>query len=356
MPMKQSSRFLLHLFVTASILAFCFGISLILQKNSSADSLFISIFVLGAFLTALLTDRYLYGISFSLVSVLAVNFAFTFPYFHLNFSIPENLVSAVIMMVISVVTCTLTTKLKTQEAIKARGEKEKMRADLLRAVSHDLRTPLTTIYGASSTLMEHTADLSQEQKFKMLQSIKEDAQWLTAMVENLLSITKLDDKNVKIIKTSIVLDEFVDSVLIKFQKRHPGKEILIDLPEEFISIPMDAMLIQQVVINLLDNAVQHAKGMTELHLQVFTRGMTAVFEIWDNGCGIAPERLRHIFDGYACNDSVPPDSSRSNAGIGLSVCSAIIKAHGGTIQAQNRKDGGALFRFTLDMDVLNNEQ
>ena len=353
--MKRGCQTIVHSILTVFILAFCFGAGLLLQKISSTDSLFISIFILGAFLTSLFTEGYIYGIFFSLVGVLAVNFAFTFPYFRLNFSIPENLASAVIMMIISVATCTLTTQLKMQEAIKARGEQEKMRADLLRAVSHDLRTPLTTIFGASSTLIEHQEDLTQEQSITLLKSIREDAQWLTGMVENLLSITRLDDKNVKIIKTSIVLDEFIDSVLIKFQKRHPGQEISLSLPEEFISIPMDAMLIEQVVINILDNAVQHAKGMTQLHMRVLPTDRCAVFEIWDNGCGISPERLRHIFEGYASNDNVPPDSSRSNAGIGLSVCSAIIKAHGGEIQAENRKDGGALFRFTLDMDVLTNE-
>lgn len=337
-------------------MAVCFCTGFLLQTTYATDSLLTSVFVLGAFLTSLLTDGYIYGVAFSLISVIAVNFAFTFPYFQINFTIPENLAAAIIMMIVAVATCTLTTKLKKQEAIKAQVEKEKMRADLLRAVSHDLRTPLTTIYGASSAILENGTNFSEAQKTKMLQNIKEDAQWLTRMVENLLSVTRLDDKHVKIIKTPTVLDEFIDAVLIKFQKRYPDQEVILELPDEFITIAMDAMLIEQVVINLLENAVQHAKGMTMLRLKVVTTAQQAIFEISDNGCGIAPDRLRHMFDGYYRNGGTPSDSSRSNAGIGLSVCSAIINAHGGDIQAQNRKNGGALFRFTLNMEVQGDEQ
>ena len=161
--------------------------------------------------------------------------------------------------------------------------------------------------------------------------------------------------NVKIIKIPSVLDEFIDSVLLKFQKRYPDYDVIVELPDDFVSIPMDAMLVEQVVINILENAVQHAHGMTQLSLKVFTIADKAIFEIRDNGCGIEPERLKVIFQGYYHEDHVPSDSRRSNAGIGLSVCSAIIRAHGGDIQAQNRKSGGALFRFTLDMEDATDE-
>lgn len=354
--MKRFANILINLSATVFIMLLCFGAGFLLQKNAATDSMLTAVFVLGAFLTSLVTVDYIYGIVFSLGSVVMVNFAFTFPYFQVNFTIPENLTAAIIMLVVATVTCTLTTKLKRQEAIKARGERERMRADLLRAVSHDLRTPLTTIYGASSAMLENSSEFTDEQKTKMLIGIKEDAQWLTQLVENLLSITRLDGQNVNILKTATVLDEFIDAVLIKFQKRYPKQEVTVELPEDFTVIPMDAMLIEQVIINILENAVQHATGMTQLSMKVFSIGDKAVFEIRDNGCGISPERLKYIFDGYFHEEHVPSDSHRSNAGIGLSVCSAIIKAHGGHIQAQNRKNGGILFRFTLDMEVQSNEQ
>ena len=112
-------------------------------------------------------------------------------------------------------------------------------------------------------------------------------------------------------------------------------------------IPMDAILIEQVLVNILENAVQHAAGMTKLALRVFKAGERVIFEIEDNGCGIPAERLDSIFTGYYTSGDDPSDSQRKNAGIGLSVCATIIKAHGGDITAENAKTGGAVFRFTL---------
>ena len=190
------------------------------------------------------------------------------------------------MIAIAVITCGFTNKLKSQEQLKAESEQEKMRANLLRSVSHDFRTPLTTIYGASSAMLDDKNEFTEEQKKSMLRGIKQDAQWLSRMVENMLSITRLDGKNVKIIKIPIALDELLDSVLVKFNKRYEGQNVEIDIPDELIMIPMDAILVEQLILNLLENAVQHAEGMNKLGLRVYTRGHFAVFEIRDNGCGI----------------------------------------------------------------------
>ena len=305
------------------------------------------------FLISLVTEDYLYGVASALISVLAINFAFTMPLFEFNFTIPENLISAIIMIIVTILTGTLTTQIKRQKAIRAESEMERMRANLLRAVSHDLRTPLTTIYGSSSTMLDNFSLFSEEQKLDMLRGIKEDSQWLTRMVENLLSVTRLDNGNVKIIKTPVVLEELIDSVLQKFRKRYPKQAVCIDIPDEFITIPMDALLIEQVIVNILDNAAEHAEGMTELRLNVTTEGKNVVFCISDNGCGIESERLKTIFTGYG--GSAVPTDTKINSGIGLSVCATIIKAHGGEITAENAPDGGAVFTFTLEMEDNNNE-
>lgn len=336
-----------------TIIALCvaFGLCLFLQEVLNTNQALIpAIFILAVFYTSVIADGYIYGIVAAILSVLAVNFAFTFPYFKLNFTIPENLVSAIVMIMISLITCALTAKIKKQEEIKMEGERERMRANLLRAVSHDLRTPLTTIYGSSSVLIDNYADFSEEQHKKMLLGIKEDAQWLSRMVENLLSITRLDNGNVKLIKSPTVLDELCDSILLKFSKRYADQNVIVDIPSDFITIPMDAILIEQVAINILENAVQHSIGMTELHFRVFVIGNRAIFEIKDNGCGIKEERLNNLFTGYYdCREEIS-DGKKNNAGIGLSVCASIIKAHGGDITAENSKDGGAVFRFILSME------
>ena len=162
------------------------------------------------------------------------------------------------------------------------------------------------------------------------------------MVENLLSVTRIDDAKVEVVKTPTVLDELIDSVLMKFSKKHPNQKVITRIPDDFVDIPMDSILIEQVLLNLLENAVFHAKGMTELILSVSLAGDKAVFEVSDNGYGIPEEALDKIFAGSYEKSAAPVDGTRSNMGIGLSVCAAIIKAHGGEITAENRIGGGAV--------------
>jgi len=340
--------------ISVGIFALIYAINTLVQSWYETPTLVPMLFVLGVFVTSMQTQGYLYGILSSLLSVLAVNFAFTLPYYAFNLITPEYIAAALIMLIVSIATCTLTNKVKQQEKLKAEGEMERMRANLLRAVSHDLRTPLTSIYGSCSIIRENYNHLSREQQLTLLQDVEEDADWLIRMVENLLSITKIGASQVRLIKTPVVLEELIDSVLLKFSKRNPNQTVLVDIPDTFLMIPMDAMLIEQVLYNLLENAVHHAQGMTELHLQVYCRNHQAIFEVRDNGSGIPDAILKDIFSGKAVtgNDS---DSNR-NMGIGLSVCSAIIRAHDGKIEAANAPDGGAILRFTLDMEEDHEQQ
>lgn len=177
--------------------------------------------------------------------------------------------------------------------------------------------------------------------------IQEDSEWLIRMVENLLAVTRIDGAKVKIVKTPIVLDELIDSVLMKFAKKHPNQKVITQIPADFVDIPMDSILIEQVLLNFLENAVFHAKGMTELKLSVSLAGDKAIFEVADNGCGIPEEILDKIFTGCYKKSAAPIDGTRSNMGIGISVCAAIIKAHGSEIFVENRKGGGTVFRFSL---------
>ena len=340
---------------TVLILSTAFIINMLLEYFFQADSLIPAVFTLAVFFISLYTEGMYYGIVASLLSVLALNFAFRYPYFAFNFSMVENIVSAIIMLVITIMSCILSSRLKQQEKIKAETDKEKMRANLLRAVSHDLRTPLTTIYGSSSAIVEKYDRLTKVQILQLAEGIKEDSQWLMGMVENLLSVTRIDNDGVKIIKTSIVLEELIDAVLMRFKKRYPDQDIIVDIPDDFISIPMDAVLIEQVIVNILENAVQHGIGMTELKLKVFVVGSKAIFEISDNGCGIEKDKLSKIFSGYFENKEAPADYHKRSMSIGLSVCASIIKAHEGSITAENRKEGGCCFRFALDMEVEENE-
>ncbi len=335
---------------TIATLIIIFFLNLFLQQLFHTRTLIPMIFVLGVFLVSWKTQGYFWGISASLISVLAVNYAFTYPYWAFDLISPECIFSAVVMLIVATMTGTLTTQLKVQEKIRTEIERERMRANLLRAVSHDLRTPLTSIYGSSSTIMENYDILTREQTQKLLSEVCDDAQWLIRMVENLLSVTRIDSGKVQISKIPAVLEELVDNLLVKFHKHYPHQAVQVSIPEEFLIIPMDIMLIQQVLLNLLENAIHHAAGMTTLSLTVEKTDNHVLFTVSDDGCGIPADRMKTLFTGYLDRDEIPSDGSRHNMGIGLSVCAAIIKAHGSEIIAKNNPEGGASFSFRLDLE------
>ena len=337
---------------TGVTLIVVFLVNLFLVQQYNTKTMTPMIFVLGVFLVSWRTQGYVFGIASSLISVLAVNWAFTYPYWAFDLISPECISSAVVMLIVSSMTGALTTRLKQQEKLKAEAEKERMRGNLLRAVSHDLRTPLTSIYGSCSVMIENYDDLSKEKQLTLLSDIRSDAKWLNRMVENLLSVTRVDAETVRLSKHSTSLEELIDALLVKFRKHYPRQKVTVKLPEEFITIPMDAMLIVQVLMNFLENAVYHAHGMQNLWLTVETAGKKAVFTVADDGCGISAERLPYLFTGLLDSES-PVDSTRNNMGIGLSVCNTIIKAHGGELQTGNRPGGGAYFRFALEMEENN---
>ena len=198
-------------------------------------------------------------------------------------------------------------------------------------------------------MVENFDSIPKEKQLLLLKDMQADSQWLNRMVENLLSVTRVDADKVRLSKHSTVLEELIDALLIKFHKHYPDQKVQVEIPEEFVSIPMDPMLIEQVLMNLLENAVFHAHGMKNLWLRVTLQDNTAVFHVEDDGCGIAQERIEQLFTGLL-NSKAPADTGRSNMGIGLSVCSTIIKAHGGQIFAENRPAGGAAFSFTLKLE------
>jgi two-component system sensor histidine kinase KdpD len=237
-----------------------------------------------------------------------------------------------------------------QQEIVVKAEKEKMRTNLLRSVSHDLRTPLTSIIGASSAILENKDLISPETHDKLIGDIHEEAGWLIRMVENLLTVTRISDSPAKVKKLPEAAEEIVAEAVSRIRSRFPDVVIHVSVPEEFLMVPMDATLIEQVIINLLENAVYHAGRENPIDLKVTVQNRRAVFCVSDRGPGIPKEQLRNIFDGYPAEKSKSSDSSRG-AGIGLSICMSIVKAHQGQMAAENREDGpGAVFTFTLPLE------
>ena len=204
--------------------------------------------------------------------------------------------------------------------------------------------------GASSALLEHDETISQAERRTLLQDIHKDAGWLIRMVENLLTITRMDnDGGAKVNKTPEAGEEILESAAVKFRKQYPDWKLSLEAPQEFFLIPMDAILIEQVLLNLMENAVHHARGGDHLYVSLRREGERAQFEVRDNGAGIDPQLLPKIFHTHLPSDDSGGDQKR-NMGIGLSVCHTIIRAHGGDMEAENAPTGGAVFRFTLPLE------
>ncbi|QIB69736.1 DUF4118 domain-containing protein [Aminipila butyrica] len=243
-----------------------------------------------------------------------------------------------------------------QMAADAEIIQERYRTNLLRSVSHDLRTPLSGIIGTSEMLL----DLIQpsDEKYQMIKGIYNEADWLHGMMENILSLTKLEDGQLLIDKEQEAVEEIVGGAVSHIGRRFPEYEIKVEVPPELLLIPMDGKLIQQVLMNLLDNAVKHTPKEGEICVSVTAdpKRQEVIFTVRDQGEGIKSEELPLLFKPFFTSRGKLADAHRGT-GLGLTICEAIVKAHGGRMEAGNSSDGkGAEFIFTLPMEVKKDEQ
>ena len=242
-----------------------------------------------------------------------------------------------------------------QRRILIESEKEKMRSNLLRAISHDLRTPLTGILGASSAILENGESLDKSTHDQLISNIKEDSQWLIRMVENLLSVTRINEGTMNVTKSPEAAEEIIAEAISHIRKRFPERKISVKVPDDLLMIPMDGTLIEQVLINLVENALKHSSVDSVVDVNVKTDSQYAVFEVSDQGEGISEEDFPYLFESYVPNGQRSSDSSRG-MGIGLSICMSIIKAHNGKLEAVNKSEGGAVFRFKLPLEEVKGDE
>lgn len=341
------------LVITIGILSAVTGLSLLLDHLDDAqhsDAYVSMLFILAVFLISRMTEGYYYGLAASVYGVLTVNYFFTYPYFAFNFSLQGYPITMVALFTVSMATSALTTRMKRQEHSRVETEKEKLRGDLLRAISHDFRTPLTSIIGANAALSESGELLAKEQRAELHKTIEKEAQWLRRMMENLLSITRISgDSGTKIVKTPEAVEEIVAAAAEKARARFPAFPVDVGVPEELLICPMDALLIEQVLLNLLQNAAQHATGASGAQvLAVLDRNQVRI-SVLDDGCGMKSEILRRQKGKKGEHWEAAGDSART-AGIGLSVCAAIAAAHGGSLRLENRASGGFCASLLLPME------
>ena len=237
---------------------------------------------------------------------------------------------------------------KEKNAVMAKNEQ--LRADLLRAISHDLRTPLCSISGNADMLLGNSDRLDEATKHQIYSDIYDDSEWLIGVVENLLSITRLNDGRLKFKFTDQLLDEVIAESLRHISRKHDDYKIVTDC-EELVLARMDVRLIMQVLVNLVDNAIKYTPPGSVICIRGTKTDGKAQISVEDNGPGIPEEMKSHIFEMFYTGKTTVADSQRS-LGLGLALCHSIIEAHEGTLVLTDHNPHGCNFTFTLPLSEV----
>lgn len=238
---------------------------------------------------------------------------------------------------------------KEQAAVLAKNEQ--LRANLLRMISHDLRTPLTSISGNASNLLYNGESFDVETKNRLYQDIYDDSMWLINLVENLLSVTRLEEGRLNLHLSAELVEEAVKEALRHVSRLKTERQITVEHEEEFLLAKMDAKLVVQVIINLIDNAIKYTPRGSHIEIRTRREENWAVISVADDGPGIPDENKAQVFEMFYSGANRVADSRRS-LGLGLSLCRAIVNAHGGTMEVADNVPHGAVFTFTLPIEEV----
>lgn len=315
----------------------------------------IAVYILGVLIISIITSSWMYSFLASVISVLAFNFLFTVPRFTLRAYDPSYPVTFGIMFLVALITGSLASRMKEYARESAQAamqiEKEQLRADLLRFISHDLRTPLTSISGNASNLLSNENEFSQETRMQIYGDIYDDSMWLIKLVENLLSVTRIEDGRMDLRMSAELMDEVIAEAMRHTDRNRAGRKIEVSSDEEFILGKMDARLIVQVVINLVDNAVKYTPEGAQIRIHTGKKDGMVVVSVSDTGPGIPDEQKSKVFEMFYTGTNRAADGRRS-LGLGLGLCRSIIRAHGGEIWVSDNKPQGAVFTFTLPAEEV----
>lgn len=235
-------------------------------------------------------------------------------------------------------------KEKEEAAILAKNEQ--LRANLLRAISHDLRTPLTSICGSADNLLVNYQKMDDESRIQTFTDIYEDSMWLINLVENLLAVTRMEEGRVNLTLSIELMDEVISEALRHISRKSKTHHICVKNSEDLILAHIDAKLLVQVLINLIDNAIKYTQADSHIEIRTQKEENWVKVTVSDDGAGIPDEQKKHIFEMFYSGANKIADSRRS-LGLGLSLCKSIITAHGGTIQVSDNEPTGTIFTFTV---------
>lgn len=327
------------------IVSICSLISFVLQPYLK-DSNLIMLYLLGTTVVALWGQT---GPSIlaSILSVLVYDYFFIPPFFSFSVSDIQYFFTLIVMLLVTQIISHLTIHVRRHIEVariaQSETEKERFQNILLTSISHDLRTPLTAIMGSASSLLQSGKKLSEELRRELAQNIYDESERLNHLVNNILKIIRLESGSIQLSKQAYGLEEIIGTALNKLEKQLAHKPISIQLPKLAPLIPLDNILIGQVFINLIENAVKYTPADSPIEISVEFKVQNAIVKIADRGPGIQPEDIEKVFDKF--HRGQRPESS--GIGLGLAICKGIITAHKGKIWAEPRDEGGTAFCFTL---------
>lgn len=341
--------------------AVCFGLYPFVELTN-----LVMVYLIGTVLVSLRGHRGPAAFS-SLLSVLCFDFFFVPPRFRFSVSDAQYLLTFGVMfasaMTISHLVIRLREKAQAAQESERRAvwllekakkaeieaESEHLRSALLSSVSHDLRTPLAAILGSAGTLLARGGSLQQAQSRELLENIQAESERLSRLIQNLLEATRLESSPVQLKKERYPLEEVVGAALGRLESLLGRRQVEVRIPGELPAIPMDGVLMEQVFINLLENAARYTGPNGRLEISAEVRDDAVVTTLSDDGPGLKPDEVERVFDKFYKGES------SKGSGLGLAICRAIVQAHGGRIWAENRVPagaglaGGAVFGFTLPL-------
>lgn len=239
-----------------------------------------------------------------------------------------------------------------KQKIALETQRERLRSNLLRAISHDLRTPLTSISGNAGVLMEKSIALTEEKKQEIYASIYDDSMWLVDLTENLLSITRIENGTMHLQMNAELIDDVLREAIAHVDRQAARHHIRVNLEDDLLMAKMDARLIVQVIINIVNNAIKYTPEGSHICISAEKEDRMVCIHIADDGPGISDEAKVHLFDMFY-TAGIGKADSRRGLGLGLSLCQSIVEAHGGEIFVENNEPHGAIFSFTLPLEEVN---
>lgn len=347
----RDSAFCVLVLACATLVAYVF------KTFELSDANIIMLYIIAVLVISIITSRIQYCLISSVVCVLLFNYLFTYPEFSLSAHDAAYPVTFITMFITAFIAGSLANKLKRNIRIAEKNAKEKeeaallaqneqLRANMLRSISHDLRTPLTSISGNASTLISAGGTLDEAAKQQIYNDIYSESMWLIGLVENLLYATRIEEGKMQLKLSVEILDDIVREAVKHVRRTHPRRVIRLDMQDEIIPVTADANLIVQVIINLIDNAVKYSEDDSLVYVIVKKEADFAVISVSDNGIGIPESEKEKVFDMFYTCGSRSSDSRRS-LGLGLSLCKSIVNTHGGKITVSDNCPKGTTVSFTL---------